>query len=162
MSELSCNCGAEDCPECGTNYKEAMTGEELWKKWILHGNKTFQEFLDKLCDSPEKDLPFVQAHEKFKQQFLSDLKKVIEEAKEPFWWSACGGCPEGHSSFWKTVLESRQWQLWSIEQNRRMHLLADRELPKELMVYDMPEVECGGIISQRHFQDFMKFIKEGV
>jgi len=74
------------------------------------------------------------------------------------YFEECAGCPDGHSSFWKTVIESPQWQLWRKEQDIRMGMLGKGELPEGVMCYDMAEVEEGGIISQKHFQDFIKFI----
>ena len=64
-----------------------------------------------------------------------------------------------HPSFRETVTQSSQWKLWEKEQERRMKILASRGSLKS-GVYDMPEViECGWI-SQKHFQDFLKFAKE--
>jgi hypothetical protein len=63
------------------------------------------------------------------------------------------------NSFWKTVLESPQWNRWQKEQARRLSLMVKDKLPKTETVYDMPEVEECGWISQKHFQDFLKFIR---
>ena len=57
----------------------------------------------------------------------------------------CEGCEGGHSSFWKTVIESPQWTLWRKEQYRH---------PSR----DMSEVEECGIISPEHFQEFLDFV----
>jgi len=58
-------------------------------------------------------------------------------------------CGDGfHSSFWKTVIESPQWQLWK-------KVMEKGEVPER----DMPEVEECGWISPEHFQDFLKFVK---
>jgi len=81
------------------------------------------------------------------------MKKLTEEQKEEIskcWDGQCWRypCSDGwHDSFWKTVIESPQWKAWQKEQSRNM-------------TYDMPEVEELGYISQGHFQDFMKFVKE--
>ncbi len=67
-----------------------------------------------------------------------------------FWYCVpCGGCKEGHPSFWKTVTESPQWKLWQKEQMNPKSKYETR---------DMPEVEELGIISPEHFQDFLTFL----
>jgi len=67
------------------------------------------------------------------------------------YWSKCVGCPEGHASMHKTLIESPQWEKW------RKHAWEG-----ENMLYDFPECEELGIISSGHLQDFLKFIKGGV
>lgn len=48
-------------------------------------------------------------------------------------------------TFYYTIIHSPQWKAWEREQQNNM-------------TYDMAEViECGRI-SQKHFQDFIKFI----
>ena len=47
----------------------------------------------------------------------------------------------------ETVIESPQWKAWQKKQQQKM-------------TYDMPEVEEVGYISQKHFQDFIKFVKK--
>jgi len=61
-----------------------------------------------------------------------------------YYCQPCGGCKDGHPSFWKTVIESPQWKKW-------------HEYAGPKMLYDFPEVEELGIIGERHFQDFIKF-----
>ena len=75
-----------------------------------------------------------------------------------FYWQPCVGCEDGHPSFWKTVLESPQWKKWQSEQLERgkKGKIKDGKWSGK-NIYDMPEVEELGIISQKHFQDFMKF-----
>lgn len=63
-----------------------------------------------------------------------------------YYWQPCTGCKDGHPSFWKTVIESPQWKKWQEEQMKNP-------------TYDISEVEECGIISPKHFQDFLKFIK---
>ena len=53
--------------------------------------------------------------------------------------SACGG----HNSFWKTIIESREWQLWKEDQDNK---------------WDFAECEELGIISTKHWEEFLKFI----
>lgn len=99
------------------------------------------------------------AIEKFILKSLSQQKKEIEERYEKErWWSKCEGCADGHSSFWKIVLESPQWELWEKEQMKRFKLFVKEKKVKD-SIYDMPEVMDCGWISQKHFQDFIKFIK---
>jgi hypothetical protein len=66
----------------------------------------------------------------------------------------CAGCPEGHSSFHRTVITSPQWKLWQKEQQARF---GNRNTKKAC--YDMSEVEELGTISAGHFQNFLKFCK---
>ena len=63
-------------------------------------------------------------------------------------------------NFYQTVTESRQWKAWEEEQRIRLHGLCKKN-KLDNGVYDMSEVmECGWI-SQKHFQDFLKFVTEG-
>jgi DNA-directed RNA polymerase subunit M/transcription elongation factor TFIIS len=71
------------------------------------------------------------------------IKKNYDDFLNYYYNSPCSGCPEGHSSFWKTVIESPQWKAW----------VASR--PN----YDIPECEALGIISKEHFQDFLRFAR---
>ena len=73
------------------------------------------------------------------------------------YWSPCKGCLEGHSSFWKTVIESPQWKLWQKEQRKRFGEFTKGN--RNVKAYDMLEVEECGFISQDHFQNFLKFIR---
>jgi len=57
-------------------------------------------------------------------------------------------------TFYYTVITSPQWKAWQKEQNRRMQ--TRRKNFKG--VYDMPEVMECGLISQEHFQEFLKFV----
>ncbi len=62
-----------------------------------------------------------------------------------YYWQPCKGCLDGHSSFWKTVIESPQWNLW-------------REHQRKNPTRDMVEVEELGHISAGHFQEFIAFV----
>jgi hypothetical protein len=82
-------------------------------------------------------------------------EQIVEENHKPcfcdkclsaYYWHLCEGCKDGHPSFWKTVIESPQWKEWR-EYNFKDNLL-----------YDFSEVEELGIISKKHFQDFLNFI----
>jgi hypothetical protein len=59
----------------------------------------------------------------------------------------CSGCfaQGGHPSFWKTVIESPQWDKW-------------KKYAWKKMLYDFPEVEELGCISPKHFQEFIAFV----
>ena len=70
-------------------------------------------------------------------------------------------CSDGsHPSFWQTVITSPQWTLWKKEQEKRFHFLNLHKPRVSIGVYDMSEVEECGWISQKHFQDFLKFINK--
>lgn len=68
-----------------------------------------------------------------------------DDCLKAYYHQPCKGCPEGHNSFWQTVVESPQWKEW------RKYAFRDH------MLYDFPEVEEGGIISPKHFQDFIEY-----
>lgn len=72
---------------------------------------------------------------------------MCDDCMSAYYHQSCEGCPDGHNSFWQSVIESEQWKKW------RKHAWEDK------MLYDFPEVEETGIISAKHFQDFLKFIK---
>lgn len=77
------------------------------------------------------------------------------------YWKPCGGCPNGHSSFWKTVIESPQWERWSKENDSRFSKFARKEkIIKNKPFFDVLECESCGIVSAKHFQEFMKFTTE--
>lgn len=64
-------------------------------------------------------------------------------------WSAkCPGCPDGHPSFWKTVVESPQWKAWEKYQSGKQQ------------AYDVDECRECDVMSSAHFQAFMEFILE--
>lgn len=86
--------------------------------------------------------------------------KNYDKFLKEYYYQDCLGCPEGHSSFWRTIIMSDEWKLWQKEQSRRMSLLCKNKLPKKLGVYDMPECEEGGIMSLGHWKDFIKFLNK--
>jgi len=65
--------------------------------------------------------------------------------KEHFKYN-CTGCPEKHNSIWATLIESREWDLWVKENKRKMQ-------------YDVYETEDCGWMSAKHWNSFIKFIK---
>ena len=88
-------------------------------------------------------------------------KKIVETYWDDFlrayYWQECGGCKDGHNSFWKTVIESPQWQTWHDELEKRMKRGKIVKGKFSENVYDLCEVEELGIISPEHFQEFLKF-----
>lgn len=54
----------------------------------------------------------------------------------------CSGCGH-HNSMWATIIESPQWKEW-----------------KKVGQYDFSECEELGIMSEGHFQAFLKYLKE--
>lgn len=81
-----------------------------------------------------------------------------EKCKAPYaehscYSAPCVGCKDGHASFWKTVTESAEWQVWYKEQQRRFHT---QELQE---VFDIDEsTECGWI-SPGHWNAFIRFLR---
>ena len=77
---------------------------------------------------------------------LREPKKIIRDNWDEFlgayYHQYCGGCPDGHNSHWKTVIESSQWKAWKATNPP----------------YDFAENEELGIMSPYHFQDFLKFV----
>lgn len=65
--------------------------------------------------------------------------------------SCCG--EHGHGTFYRAVVCSPEWQAWREEQDRRVR-------DDKRSVYDMPEVEECGIISRKHFADFLRFVRD--
>lgn len=80
-------------------------------------------------------------------------KKLINDNWDDFlsmyYLQECPGCPDGHSSFWKTVIESKEWKAWK-EHNFKI---------SEHGNYDWPECEELGIMSEGHWGEFVEFLK---
>jgi len=78
------------------------------------------------------------------------IKQIIENNWEEFlrayYWQECGGCPNGHNSFWKTIIESEEWEKWK-DYNKNTN-------------WDFAENEELGILSLEHWKAFVKFIKK--
>jgi hypothetical protein len=67
-------------------------------------------------------------------------------------------------SFWHTVVTSPQWKAWEKEVSQRLHIqnkILDEEkpgvLPDYCGIWDVAECTECGYISQRHFQDFIRW-----
>lgn len=129
---LECSCDIEDWKERFRRQKEE------WK--------------DKGYDLLWEDL----------ENFISQELKVQEERLEKErYLQPCGGCPEGHNSYWKSVVESLQWEGWQKEQMRRWgewRKSGDKNLPYG--IWDIDESQECGSISQEHFQDFLKWLNQ--
>ena len=67
-----------------------------------------------------------------------------------YYHQECGGCPEGHSSFWRTVIKSPEWEKWK-EWNYKKSPHGN---------WDFAENEELGILSPQHWKEFVKFIKK--
>jgi hypothetical protein len=76
-------------------------------------------------------------------------KDFIQEHYDEFlgyyYNSPCSGCKGGHSSFWKTIVESEEWKLWKATNP----------------MYDFAECEELGIMGKEHFKAFIDFIRTG-
>lgn len=59
-----------------------------------------------------------------------------------------------YPSFWKTIVESKEWKLWYKEQMRRFADDARTE-----GVFDIDESQECGWMSPGHWEEFVKFIK---
>jgi len=86
-------------------------------------------------------------------------KKQTKEKPNPNYWKACTGCPDGHSSFWRTIATSPEWQAWYKEQQKRFHKLSEGKNVKE--IYDINESQECGWLGKEHWASFVKFIKSG-
>ena len=116
--------------------KSKMTGE-IKPKWFFHEWET-----------PEKVAEF------WLDKLDSILKETEEKVEKDRWCSDCAGCPEGHSSFWKTIVESEEWQKWEKEQNR---LFSSREMEK---CFDYDESRETGWLGKEHWRSFVEFIRK--
>ena len=66
------------------------------------------------------------------------------------WDKDCGvyQCSDGiHLSWWQAIVRTPEWQAWD-EYNRG-----------DKMMYDIPEVAEGGLMSEEHARDFLKFVR---
>ena len=85
------------------------------------------------------------------------IEMHFDEFLHYYYCSPCGGCKDGHPSFWKTVIESPQWLKWREELEKRMKRGKIVKGKFSENVYDLCEVEELGILGEKHFQDFLKF-----
>jgi hypothetical protein len=79
---------------------------------------------------------------------IAQREEVVRvEMEKERWCSPCPGCKDGHPSFWKTVVESPQWELWEKEQVKN----PTRDIDESR--------ECGWM-GPGHFQEFLAFISK--
>lgn len=81
------------------------------------------------------------------EEKIKEIEENYDDFLKYYYNSPCNGCPEGHPSFWKTVIESKEWKLWEEEQSKNP-------------TRDMAECEELGIMSAGHWKEFMKFIRQ--
>ena len=78
------------------------------------------------------------------------LQKILDKYYDDFlsyyYYQDCPGCPCGHSSFWRTIIRSKEWQKW-------------KEYAQPRMRYDFTECEELGMMSAGHWKDFIKFTR---
>jgi len=69
---------------------------------------------------------------------------------------------DNEQDFYHTIIRSPQWEAWENEYKRRVIKNCEDDLwntDKQLKVFDIDESRDLGLISQEHFQEFIKFIK---
>jgi hypothetical protein len=69
-----------------------------------------------------------------------------DEFLREYYLQSCSGCPKGHSSFWRTVIRSKEWQAWK-KHNKGTN-------------WDFAENEELGILSEEHFNAFIQLVKK--
>ena len=82
---------------------------------------------------------------------------MTNQNKEPNGWDdgwdeRCGvyHCSDGeHLSFWLTLIKTDEWKRWS-------------EYARNKIIYDIPECEECGWISEQHIKDFLAFTRRGI
>ena len=72
------------------------------------------------------------------------------------YWSPCKGCPEGHPSIHKTIIESEEWDAWGEENDKRMSEYSENN---QTEFFNICESEECGQMSPGHWQSFVKFIR---
>ena len=123
------------------------------KKDVLNGLNVMLHYIDEK-DNIARVTPqeIKAAEERGRQEGLKNFhKEHIEELKQEskefrYFWSPCEGCPEGHSSFWKTIIESKQWEEWIKSEEGRN--------------FDTSESQECGWFSKNHFTAFIERIEK--
>ena len=77
-----------------------------------------------------------------------EIEKNWDKFLGLYYNQSCGGCSGGHPSLWKTIVESKEWNAWKKCKDSWKH-------------WDFMECEEFGIMSNSHWNDFVKFIKKG-
>ena len=70
------------------------------------------------------------------------------------YWSPCVGCKDGHSSFWRTITNSKEWLAWEKENSKRMNAKPMGNC------FDVDECREVGIMSKEHWAEFIKFVSK--
>ena len=80
------------------------------------------------------------------------MKKIIknnwDEFLREYYHQKCKGCPKGHNSFWKTIIESKEWKDWKLF----------NELRVIKSKWDFSDCEELGILSPSHWHAFIRFL----
>ena len=79
----------------------------------------------------------------YKDIVKSVIVKYYDDFMHYYYNAPCPGCPEGHASMWKSLVESPQWLQWEKVANKRG--------------WDVDESRECGIMSNGHLQDFLLF-----
>ena len=69
---------------------------------------------------------------------------------------------DNEQDFYHTIIRSPQWEAWEKEYKRRVIKNCEGSLwntDRQLKVFDIDESRDLGLISQEHWQEFIKFIK---
>lgn len=139
------------CPNCPSTPNPQNWEERFNKQFGTDGEEKNCDSIGRKagCDDCSHNIEERQEYKSFIRQELSiaeqrGAEKEREKCEVERYLAPCSGCKDGHPSFWKTVVESPQWKAWATH--------AEKE-----MLYDIPEVVQCGIISPRHFQDFLYF-----
>ena len=64
-------------------------------------------------------------------------------------------CVDKHQTFYGAIMNSPQWKAWYKEMQERLCKVGQ----DGLIVFDIDECESCGIISDRHLQEFFKFVR---
>lgn len=81
------------------------------------------------------------------KDFIDSLIDKVSKAKdEERWCGTCKGCSNGHPSFWKTIVQSKEWGKWYKHASKN-HL------------FDVDESQECGWMSLNHWNSFLEFIK---
>lgn len=91
------------------------------------------------------------------KSFIKEREAKAYEAGITATEVSCKGCGH-HDTLYKTFFNSPEWEAWEKEVAKRMHEQADIEATYE-GVWDVDEARELGCMSEGHFKDFIKFIR---
>jgi len=89
-------------------------------------------------------------------------KKTLHGWDKDHWQYHCMGCKDPHPSYWKTVIESKEWDKWYKEQMKRMgecECFDGEGKECKCETFDIDESMACNAISPDHFAAFCKFVK---